>query len=60
MSKARARIETLTARMLALLVVSAAFLLAHPAAAQSCDRSGCGRLDCASPAKPVQASLPLH
>ncbi|HEX9941293.1 MAG TPA: PKD domain-containing protein [Thermoanaerobaculia bacterium] len=41
------------ARLLALFLALAAALQGRPAAAQTCDRSGCGRASCATPAKPV-------
>jgi PKD repeat protein len=39
-----------------LAIVAALFLAAGlPAGAQTCDRSGCGRISCATPARPVPA-----
>lgn len=42
---------------LALTALALALLLApaRPAGAQTCDRSGCGRISCATPARPVPA-----
>ncbi|HEV8583004.1 MAG TPA: hypothetical protein VGX68_28385 [Thermoanaerobaculia bacterium] len=46
----RRRIQTLFA-------LAAAILSAHPAVTATCDRNGCGRVDCGAPAKPVERSL---
>ncbi|HEY9422282.1 MAG TPA: PKD domain-containing protein [Thermoanaerobaculia bacterium] len=53
------RVETLMHRSFALLLLPVLFLLALPAASQTttCDRNGCGRLDCAAPARAVPQNL---
>lgn len=54
------RVKNVIPRSLALLLLlPAVFFLPSPAVAQtsSCDRNGCGRLDCAAPARAVPQTL---
>jgi hypothetical protein len=44
-------------RALSIFLVLASTLPANPAAAQTCDRSGCGQISCGTPAVPAPATM---